>query len=327
MTPEQITATIENETKSIFIIPPKKRFTKISRDLHKLMITGCKDCSASAYQTYSYCISMHPDSIITPSKVAEEFKKISKITGGKPKSFNTVRQQFAQLEKVGLVYREHIRDKDGKFLGGIWRFFSLRPDDKKTSKDDSEDKDQELKENSVGNDDEACDEKMSTVSYNKERARVCKINRKINCSSSAAKNERRYTTTTTLPKKIENARTDGPPISKELVSDALKFGEDYVLEAIKYSREKNPSNPGCVFRGASETKYDSIVVRLKGALKRIPVDVPNNANQSQINCIKCYNSNCEKEEPTCPSFKSVNGKKKQPTGLCLQYCPLIKKYQ
>lgn len=173
--PTKIDINLEDVSKSLFIIPPKKKFTKIAKNLQGLMITGCKDCTASAYQTYAFCTSLHPDTIITPSKIASILKNIAKKNGGKPKSENTIRQQFAQLEKVGLVEREHLKDRQGKFMGGIWRFFSLQTGDEKLSTGEHAENNKETFEKRQ----KTTDEKLST-DYNKERVREYKTNHKTN---------------------------------------------------------------------------------------------------------------------------------------------------
>lgn len=248
------TSTIENKSKSLFIEQPEKKFTKISKDLHKLMMTGCSKCTAAAYQTYSFCISMHPDSVITPAKIAASLNTIAEKNGGKALSERTIRRHLAMLEKVDLVEREYLKDKEGKFLGGIWRFFSLNSNGHKWPMDDSDDLEDNQtisKEKIEENPEKPIGQKGPPV-YNKERVRVCKT-KSERCSSSAA----------TFSPQIENARMNGPKISKKLIIEALNFGEDYTLEAIKYAREKNPVNPGCVFRGAALERYDSIDTRLK----------------------------------------------------------------
>ena len=168
----------ELTSKSLFIEQPKYKFTKIAKDLHKLMMVGCSKCSAAAYQTYSYCISMHPDSIITPTKIAASLKSFAEKTGGKPKSEQTIRKHLAQLEKVNLVEREYLRDKDGQFLGGIWRFFSLPTTGKKIPPDGNNKTSEKIgkKQDTLEN---TADKKIPPV-IDKERVRVSKTNYKTN---------------------------------------------------------------------------------------------------------------------------------------------------
>jgi hypothetical protein len=169
----------EKSSKSLFIEQPKFKFTKIAKNLHGLMMTGCSKCSAAAYQTYSFCISMHPDSIITPAKVATAISGIAKRNGGKTVSEQTIRKHFAQLEKVDLVEREYLRDSDGKFLGGIWRFFSLPTHGKKIPAVDDDKNLQNIKEKTDEIPAETLGKKIPTA-YNKERARDYKTNIKTN---------------------------------------------------------------------------------------------------------------------------------------------------
>jgi hypothetical protein len=169
----------EKSSKSLFIEQPKFKFTKIAKNLHGLMMTGCSKCSAAAYQTYSFCISMHPDSIITPGKVAAAISSIAKRNGGKTVSEQTIRKHFAQLEKVDLVEREYLRDKDGKFLGGIWRFFSLTTQGKKIPAVDDGKNLQDIKEKTDETPAETLGKKIPTA-YNKECARDYKTNSKTN---------------------------------------------------------------------------------------------------------------------------------------------------
>lgn len=145
-------------------------------------MVGCSKCSATAYQTYSYCISMHPDSIITPAKIAASLKSFAEKTGGKTKSEQTIRKHLAQLEKVKLVEREYLRDKDGQFLGGIWRFFSLPTVGQKIPMVETEksyDKNVEYKEKNKNRQKNAVGKKIPPDIY-KDRVRDCKTKSKTN---------------------------------------------------------------------------------------------------------------------------------------------------
>lgn len=249
------TAIIENSSKSLFIEQPEKKYTKISKDLHRLMMTGCSQCTAAAYQTYSFCISMHPDSIITPAKIAEILKTIAEKNGGKALSERTIRRHLAMLEKVNLVEREYLKDKEGKFLGGLWRFFSLLTAGQKRPMDKLDDNVIELKEKISKKQNEPIGQKWPPV-YNKERARVSNTNSKIK-KQQQPETGAAVDCVVSFDERIEKILEDRSDIQREWIKNSLKIKGQTVENIVSWIKESGgKDNPTGFIRSALEKGWE-----------------------------------------------------------------------
>lgn len=263
-----MTTVAKNSTNSTKINynPPKENFRIISNELIKLCVTGCEKASAAAYQTYCYIISLHPNSIITPKKISESLQSFAEKTGGKPKSKKTIRTHLDELESVGLITSEIIRDKKGCVKGVQFYVFSYATDSQKREIDNENEK-SNIDDNLDIENTNSTDSQKRETAYNKERV-ITRSKRNSNSNSTSSAEPSSLLDgpedATALLEKIKSETDNEPMIGDDLVERSLeKFGPEYTLELIRWAKELNPQNPGAPMNEPSRIYYPSIDARLK----------------------------------------------------------------
>lgn len=107
-----------------------------------------------------------------------------------------------------------------------------------------------------------------------------------------------------------------PIISRNIRDDALsqllKIPDEQIKAASMEAMRSSVKNKAGLFIKLAKEPQENTSIK--------PVEIPENASQFQTCCIKCYNANCEKNEPTCPT---LTAERKQPAGYCTQYCPFV----
>lgn len=106
-------------------------------------------------------------------------------------------------------------------------------------------------------------------------------------------------------------------LSDNTIAGILKVPITQIRQASNEAMAANVERkPGLFLKIIKETPAGSSVFN--------PSSIPDNASAEQIKCIQCYNSNCEKEIPTCATIKpNDQGVRHKPYGLCAVYCPFV----
>lgn len=110
-----------------------------------------------------------------------------------------------------------------------------------------------------------------------------------------------------------------PIISRNIRDDALsqllKIPDEQIKAASMEAMRSSVKNKAGLFIKLAKEPQENTSIK--------PVEIPENAPQGQINCIKCYNANCEKSNPTCETINPSKKVRNHPGGLCMQYCPFV----
>ena len=290
---------------------PQKNYRMVPRWLTKAMRFGTSKARAVDYQNLNYMLDWHPNETISPEALESHAAK-----DGHNISRRAAYQTFENLEKAGHIKKKkQQKNSKGKFLKQSYQLWE-EPFGWKTECDDMHTEGETVK----SKDDNDLDKEFEDLSecddmhtaYNKERAGL--DNKSLQDEQQEA----------AIAAAVEIRKLIDPKINFKLDSDTIKSLKNIEPERIKIaSREamqsKAKRKAGLFLKIARSTSLES---KLKSA------EIPTDATPQQIKFIKCYNSNCEKEVPTCSTIQpNDKGVRNQPTELCKKYCPFVIAYK
>lgn len=299
---------------NIFRSNPNEKFRMVPEWLSKAMCYGTKKARAIDYARLNFMLSWYPGDIVSPEALKERAKKDGNKIGN-----DAAYTTFRNLEKAGHVKKyKQKKDRKGKFLKPSYQLWEepfgwkkLKPVYEKSETVNDEDKPND--DNNLDNkkNDSPVYEKPETA-YNKVRASNNNMSLQYEQQGAAS------------AAAIEIRKLIDPEISFKIDSEIIKSLKDIKPEQIKKAskeamQSKVRNKAGLFLKIVRSTPLES---KLK------PAKIPTDATPQQIKFIQCYNSNCEKEVPTCSTIQpNDKGVRNHPAELCKKYCPFVIAYK